>query len=130
MVTGAGEELAFTIEELGALRALVARVAARASLETARTYDLVLAVSELASNSVLHGGGEGVLRIWVEDQTLQCEVRDRGHIRERARAVRCPPAAQHDGRGLWLADRLCDGLRISSSPATGCSVRVHMRLSA
>jgi anti-sigma regulatory factor (Ser/Thr protein kinase) len=130
MVTRAHEELAFTIEELGALRALVARVAADTSLETARTYDLVLAVNELASNSVLHGGGEGVLYVWVEDLTLQCEVRDRGYMREQASATQRPPATECGGRGLWLADRLCDGLRISSSPATGCSVRVHMRLSA
>ncbi len=35
-----------------------------------RRGDLVLAVDELASNSVRHGGGHGVLRLWRDDDAL------------------------------------------------------------
>ena len=129
MVTRADEQLAFTIDELGALRALVSRVASLTSLERERIHDLVLAVSELASNSVLHGGGEGVLRVWVQDEeALHCEVRDEGHIGEHAVVRDCPAPTACGGRGLWLADHLCDGLAIDSSAGTGSVVHVHMRL--
>ena len=45
-----------------------------------RLPDLVLAVNELATNSLRHGGGRGVLRIWEQDGTLCCEVDDGGRI--------------------------------------------------
>ena len=40
----------------------------------------MLAVDELAANSIRHGGGRGVVRLWTEDGALVCDVRDRGSI--------------------------------------------------
>ncbi|GAA2149300.1 ATP-binding protein [Glycomyces algeriensis] len=45
-----------------------------------RLIDLEIAVTELVTNSVLHGGGSGLLRIWTEHDQLVCEVSDAGHI--------------------------------------------------
>ena len=56
----------FDIEDLRALRSAVATAAAGASLHGERADDLVLAVNELATNSICHGGGQGTLRIWRE----------------------------------------------------------------
>ena len=120
----------FDIDHLGTLRSAVATVAADASLEAERAADLVLAVNELATNSICHGGGQGTLRMWREDSTLLCEVRDRGHIPEgvfQHDAERPDPDAM-SGRGLWLVDQLCDAVQIASSPDTGSAVRVHMSL--
>lgn len=120
-------ELTFTIHELGALRRFVLRGATEASLDAGRAHDLVLAVNELATNSVRHGGGTGTLRMWAEADTLICEVLDSGHITESHMGQAPPPPEQHTGRGLWVVNRLCDLVQIRSSPK-GSVVRVHMRL--
>jgi len=121
-------ELRFTVTELGALRRLVASVCEQAALEQERIEDLTLAINELASNSICHGGGGGTLLMWHEDSMLVCEVRDRGHIAEPwLRHVR--PAPDHfSGRGLWLVHQICDLVQIRSSPQSGSAVRVYMRV--
>jgi anti-sigma regulatory factor (Ser/Thr protein kinase) len=120
-------ELEFSREKLGPVRRLVAGVAADAQLSGDRIEDLMLAVNELASNSIYHGGGRGRLLIWREDDTLLCEVRDRGHITEALVGRRHPRAEQWTGRGVWLVHNLCDLVQIRSSPS-GSAIRVHMRL--
>lgn len=122
-------ELRFTLAELGALRRFVAEALASTPLDGRRAADLVLAVNELATNSVCHGGGGGTLRLWREDRTLLCEVRDRGQMPPAARRARERPDADAlGGRGLWLVGQLCDTMHISSSPEDGSAVRVRMRL--
>lgn len=121
------EELAFTGEELPTLRSVVSRWAAGAFLDAERTDYLVLAVDELATNSVRYGGGRGTLRLWREADALLCEVHDRGCIDEPLVGRTRPTPNQHAGRGLWLVNYLCDLVQIRSTP-TGNVVRVHMRL--
>jgi anti-sigma regulatory factor (Ser/Thr protein kinase) len=121
------QELTFTSEQLESLRRFVLRGAANASLGSDRTGDLVLAVNELATNSLRHGGGEGTLRMWREADTLLCEVHDRGHITEPLIGRNPPTANKSSGRGLWVVNHLCDLVQIRSTPM-GSVVRVHMRL--
>jgi anti-sigma regulatory factor (Ser/Thr protein kinase) len=126
--TAIPQELCFTSGELTSLRRFVTCEAKDASLDDDRTADLVLAVNELATNSLCHGGGCGTLRIWTEDETLMCEVQDAGHITEPL-AGRVPPVPEQcTGRGLWVVNHLCDLVQIRSTP-TGSVVRVHMHLS-
>ncbi len=128
---GAATELQFTIDELGSLRSFISAAAARTPLGGERASDLVLAVNELATNSICHGGGEGTLRIWRDERALMCEVRDRGHIADPESKLGGdqPSADAMSGRGLWLVDQLCDRVQIHSSAATGSTVRVEMQLS-
>jgi anti-sigma regulatory factor (Ser/Thr protein kinase) len=119
------EQRPFDICDLGAVRESLASWADAASLSRERTTDLVLAVSELASNSVRHGGGEGILRAWREPQSLVCEVFDRGRIEEPLTGRISPEPAQHRGRGLWLVNQVCDLVQIRSG-APGTAVRVRM----
>jgi len=123
------EELAFTARGLGAIRSLVAQQGARAGLSEISREDLVLAVNELATNSVQYGGGGGTLRIWREPGALVCEVGDHGFIRDPLVGRLRPPVDQYGGRGLWLVNQLCDLTQIRSSP-DGTVVRVRMRLDA
>ena len=90
------------------VRQQVTRSAVEAGLGPVRTDDLTLAVWSLAVNSVQHGGGEGVLRIWQEHDALVCEVRDSGCIDDPLAGRRIPVVATSGQRGIWLVNQLCD----------------------
>ena len=70
----------FSTGPLHDFRKFVADHARAFGLSSQRTDDLVLAANEMATNSVLHGGGSGLARVWGEDETLLCEIRDAGRI--------------------------------------------------
>ena len=87
----------------------------------------MLCVNEIAANSLLHGGGSGVLRVWAEPSTLICEVADSGTIADPLVGRQSPSLERVGGRGLWLANQLCDLVQIRSG-AAGTVVRLHVRL--
>jgi anti-sigma regulatory factor (Ser/Thr protein kinase) len=117
--------LRFDAATLQGARDWVAMRGADAGLGAKRCEELVLAVSELASNSVRHGGGSGILRIWLEDDTLVAEVSDGGQI-DSALAGREPPApGQVGGHGLWVVNQLADLMQMRIF-AGGSVVRVHL----
>ncbi len=119
-------ERPFTLNGLAELRAIVGDHAARLGVPRDRAADLVLAVDEIACNSVQHGGGHGVFRLWPEPEWLVCEVRDRGVLPATRPGRARPGTDQISGRGLWLADKLCDLLEIRSTP-TGTVIRARVR---
>src|SRR5947209_6724193 len=75
-------EIPFSGEDLFELRQLVTAWASKEALAPEPTEDLVLAVHEIATNSVRHGGGVGMLRLWRTSEELVCEVQDAGYIRD------------------------------------------------
>lgn len=121
------EQLLFTRLGLGAVRNLVASRATAAGLPLDTAEELVLAINEVATNSVQYGGGGGTLRTWCEPAAFVCEVRDRGFIRDPLVGRLAPPVDQYGGRGLWLVNQLCDLVQIRSAPS-GTVVRVHMHV--
>jgi anti-sigma regulatory factor (Ser/Thr protein kinase) len=122
----APHELAFRAGPLDALRNLVSEQGREAGLGPTRTGELVLAVHELATNSLRHGGGEGVLRLWQEGETVVCEVRDAGRLDQPLAGRERPALGRTGGRGLWLVNQLCDLVQIRSLP-TGTVIRLHTR---
>ncbi|HXR61834.1 MAG TPA: sensor histidine kinase [Solirubrobacterales bacterium] len=121
----APEVLPFGLEQLGEVRRRVASAGKRAGLHPRGVADLVTATSELAANSVMHGGGSGILRLWWEDGRLLAEVEDRGRIEEPLVGRLRPDIEQEGGRGLWLANQLCDLVQIRSDQR-GTVVRLHL----
>jgi anti-sigma regulatory factor (Ser/Thr protein kinase) len=115
----------FDLEGLARVRRIVEGAAQRAGLEDPHGTDLVLAANELAANSLVHGGGTGTLRVWREGDRIVVEVEDRGRIVEPLVSRIRPLPNQVGGRGLWLADQLCDLVQIRSG-AWGTKVRLHM----
>jgi anti-sigma regulatory factor (Ser/Thr protein kinase) len=120
-------ELSFAGGELAAIRHAVATWAGEQGLERMAAEDLVLAVNELAANSIRHGGGAGVLCCWREPHALVCEVRDRGIVEEPLLGRRRPAVDATSGRGVWLVNQLCDLVQIRSG-SDGTVVRVQKRL--
>lgn len=91
-----------------------------------RVDDLVIAANEVATNSLRHGGGAGEIRMWRDPSWVVCEVRDRGLIDAPLVGREAPRADSEGGRGLWMANQLCDLVQLESS-AEGTAVRLHMR---
>ena len=119
------ESRVFQAGTLAALREFVSRRAAGAGFDGQMSDDLVLAVDEVATNSVLHGGG-GVLRIWPEGDELVCEVGDRGLIGDPLVGRERPTPDQAHGYGIWLANQLCDLVQVRTFSA-GSAVRLRKR---
>jgi anti-sigma regulatory factor (Ser/Thr protein kinase) len=127
---GAVVQQAFDRLSLGELRRVVRSCGAGAGMDRERVLDFVLAANEVATNSVVHGGGGGVLRIWRESATVVCEVRDGGRgIADPLAGRRLPGPADLGGRGLWLANQVGDLVQLRVLDGHGV-VRVHMRVGA
>lgn len=109
------------------LRIMLGERAERLGIDSGRTCDLMLAMHEIAVNSLHHGGGAGTLRLWSDGAALVCEIRDRGYIDQPLVGRIRPTPAQVSGRGVWLANQLCDLVQIRSS-AVGTTVRLYMML--
>jgi anti-sigma regulatory factor (Ser/Thr protein kinase) len=120
-------EIPFAADDLFELRQLVSSWATREALASVPAEELVLAVHEIATNSIRHGGGMGMLRLWRTSDTLVCEIQDAGYIRDPQGARSRPGGEACESRGLWIADQICDLVEIASSQR-GSQVRVHKRL--
>ena len=119
-------ELGFTTDSLGAVRRLVADFAAQSDLDAERADDLVTAVNEVATNSVRHADGKGVLKLWSGAEWLLFEIADRGRIGDPLAGRRRPKPEQPGGRGLWVANQICDLVQVRAT-TEGTVVRLHVR---
>jgi anti-sigma regulatory factor (Ser/Thr protein kinase) len=115
-------------DDLGPLRTLVSLRGRAAGLPPHRASDLLIAIGELAANTLAHAGGRGTLTTWTTSAEIICEVSDDGHITDPlAGQLRPLPAAEHGGRGLWIVHQLCDLVQVRTG-AHGTTTRVHMHL--
>jgi anti-sigma regulatory factor (Ser/Thr protein kinase) len=121
------EALPFGEGDLAAVRPFVGRRLGDEGVPESRGAELVLAVHEVAANSVCHGGGRGMLRLWEQDDRLVCEVQDAGRVEDPLVGRRPPSLGAVGGRGVWLAHQLCDLVQLRSGPA-GTTVRLSFEL--
>ncbi|MEW1648098.1 anti-sigma factor RsbA family regulatory protein [Streptomyces sp. NPDC091219] len=117
--------IAFDAGELPKSRYFAVQEAERLGLEGVRLQDLTLAVAELTTNSVLHGGGCGTLRIWAEDERIVCEVHDRGRFIDALAGRRPASRDQPGGRGLLLVHHVSDLVRVHTAP-DGTTIRFYL----
>jgi anti-sigma regulatory factor (Ser/Thr protein kinase) len=127
-VPGAARRIVFDGHALGDVRRAVADEARLLEFGSRQLDAAVLAVNELAANSVRHGGGHGEAHVWRDRDELVCEVRDAGAIADRLAGRRRPTREQLGGRGLWMVNQLCDLVQIRTPPAAATNtVRVRIR---
>jgi len=113
--------------DLAAIRAVVQRHAVKAGLSEARAIDLVLAVSEVAGNTVRHAKSPGQLQIWCDAKQIICQLHDEGVITDPLAGRRRPSLEARGGHGLWIVNEVCDQVDILSDE-TGTTIRMHMDL--
>src|SRR6266540_1683181 len=111
--------LDFALDSLLDVRRRVQAFASAAGLSDLRLYYFVVAVNEIMTNAIHHGGGAGRLVLWRDDHEVHCEIVDGGpgiaagtidgHLP--------PPPDTLSGRGLWLARQICDRVNIDSTRA-------------
>ncbi|MFE7658715.1 anti-sigma factor RsbA family regulatory protein [Streptomyces bottropensis] len=114
-------------EDLPAARHFAHAQAARLGLAAERLMDVKLAVAELTTNSVVHGGGRGTLAIWAEQEQLLIEVRDAGRLTDPLAGRRPPERGQVGGRGLMLVHYVSDLVRVHTGD-DGTTVRFYLSL--
>ena len=117
----------FEAADLGRLREFVGREADRAGLGPGPAADLVVAGNEIATNVVTHGGAGGTARCWRDGDWFVCEVEGPGSITDPFAGRIRPDPRRPGGRGLWLANQLCDLVQIRNT-AIGCVVRLRSRV--
>jgi anti-sigma regulatory factor (Ser/Thr protein kinase) len=121
-----GAQVASYREDLRAIRQLVAEQARQAALPSTSAVDFVLAVSEVAANTLRHTNSGGTVSLWQNDGELLCQLTDSGYIEDPLAGRLAPDRNRPGGHGLWLVHQVCDLVELRTSPL-GTTVRLHMR---
>jgi anti-sigma regulatory factor (Ser/Thr protein kinase) len=112
---------------LSEVRALAEKQARLAGLPDERVIDFVIAVSEVAGNTVRHAKSPGSIEIWLDSDEIVCEIRDAGVIADPLVGSAPPPADSNGGHGLWLVHQVCDRVDLRSD-SSGTVIRMYMSL--
>jgi anti-sigma regulatory factor (Ser/Thr protein kinase) len=110
---------------LSEVRALAETRARMAGLTDARVADFVIAVAEVAANTVRHARSPGSMEIWFDADEIVCEIRDAGVIADPQAGQRPPSPDAAGGHGLWLVRQVCDRVELHSDE-NGTVIRMHM----
>jgi anti-sigma regulatory factor (Ser/Thr protein kinase) len=104
-------------------RRTVVSFARSCGLSEQQTAALELAASELAANSIRHGGGSGSVAMWRTEEAAVVEFSDSGQISDPLAGRRPPRPDRPGGRGLYTVNQLCDLVQLRSG-ARGTTVRI------
>lgn len=122
-------EVEFGAGDLARLRRLVEGEGLRAGIGEGRIEDLVLAVNEIATNALVHGGTPARLRVWRRGEELVFDVHDGGDgVADPLAGQLKPDLALGHGWGLWIARMVADAVEIRSG-AGESAVSVHALVS-
>ncbi|MFF7674575.1 anti-sigma factor RsbA family regulatory protein [Actinacidiphila glaucinigra] len=116
----------FAEPQLAEARHTATAEARRLGLEGDRLAEFSVAVGELITNSVLHGGGSGAVHVWGEDGHVVCEVHDRGRLTDPLAGRRPASRDLPHGRGLLMVNRIADLVR-QRATGDGTTIRFYLR---
>lgn len=112
------------VADLAEVRAYVRSCALALGLPAHRGELLVLAVSELATNTLQYTQSAGSVRVWADADQVICDVMDTGPMRSFGPM---PPPQATGGRGLAIVEHVADN--VTASPTTeGTRVRIRMNV--
>jgi anti-sigma regulatory factor (Ser/Thr protein kinase) len=115
----------FGPRDVPAVRRTVRQYARSCGLSPEQVESLELAASELASNSICHGGGRGTVAMWRDSDAAVVEFTDRGRVADPLTGRRAPLPGQDGGMGLYLVNQVCDLVQVRTGD-TGTVVRVSI----
>jgi anti-sigma regulatory factor (Ser/Thr protein kinase) len=107
------------------VRRVAYRFGERAGLPPERLDDLTITVHELAVNTILHGGGAGLMSVWAADHHVVVQIDDGGHIADPL-VGRRPPGPFEIGHGLAVVHQVADLVRVHRT-GEGTTVRAWFR---
>lgn len=103
-------------EDLGQLRSAVAEHASAIGLAEEDMTGLLVAVTELAANTIQHSErGYGCLRVWIDDHAVVCEINDAGPFRPGLLDRPMPTDLHGRGFGLPLTQLLVERLECTAT---------------
>ena len=102
-------------DDVPATRRTVAQYARKVGVPDEKVEALELAASELATNSIRHGGGAGTVAMWMEPGAMVVEFTDSGRVTDPLTGRLMPSLEQEGGRGVYLVNQVCDLVQLRSS---------------
>ena len=114
------------VADFASLRRALAGELAGVPADPDVVQDFLLAVDEMTSNALRHGGRPIDLRLWIGTDRIVCTIGDHGTGWDDPFAGYGPAHGEdlsRGGMGLWLARQLCDHVDISTGP-DGALVRL------
>ncbi|WP_199440210.1 sensor histidine kinase [Umezawaea beigongshangensis] len=125
-VAGEGGAVLRFGSDLAAVRRFVADTADSLGLSPTRTEHAVVAVNEVATNVLDHGGGSGWIALRRTGGRIVCDVADDGPapLADWFAGYLPPAPGQRLGVGLWVVRQLCDLVEIQPRD-TGTTVSLH-----
>lgn len=115
-----------TAADLSQVRQRVVEAALSVGAPQNRVARFSVAVNEVVTNAILHGGGTATVTITKIGPRIVVEVRDSGGGIPAGVTAELPPVDEIHGRGLWLARQLSDDLMFGPVE-TGTLVRLSLR---
>ncbi|HEX9334480.1 MAG TPA: sensor histidine kinase [Pseudonocardiaceae bacterium] len=115
-VPSGADRFVVTAADLPGLRRVVAAFGQRQGLSPHRADDLLLVLTELATNSIEHAGSPATVLLGRVADRVVCQVRDTGYISDPLAGRRPASRDQRRGRGLLLVNHLSDLVRGYTSP--------------
>lgn len=112
---------------MAGLRNFAAKYAGQHDMDDDRAAELVLALTELASNSIEHAHDSATVLLGITGNRMVCQVRDSGHITDPLAGRRPVPPDHLRGRGLLLVNEVADLVRIHSVPGS-TTVEIHFEI--
>ena len=112
-------------QDLSWARATVIGTATATGIGEDRAAKLALAVTEIATNALIHADGGAHLEIITQSGAVTVEISDHGPGLPPDRIVELPPPSHDRGRGLWLAKHLCDHVDVLTT-ADGTRIALTM----
>lgn len=106
------------MDDLAEVRQQVRECARLHEIDAGRTAGFVVAVNEIVTNAISHGVPPATVTISATAHAFRVAVHDRGtgYLPDLS-GTPPPPVEQDHGRGLWLANRLCDQVDVRTDPS-------------
>jgi anti-sigma regulatory factor (Ser/Thr protein kinase) len=114
-------------QNLSDLRSFVTERAGGHDLAPTTLNNLLIAVTETATNALTHGTPPVTLHLWTTADHIICEISDHGHWQPDPLLGLLPPTTAPPRFGLWGVRMLTDTVQIRTCQP-GTAIRLHTRL--